>query len=480
MNTKIKVLIFFLILISINSYSQLSINDVAENFTLTDLNGNTHTLYDYLDDDKSVVLDFFGTTCDPCWNYHNSHTLDSIYEKYGPNGTNEMMVFQIESNSYTPDTALYGVGDGTRGDWVTGTHFATINLDSSTIDLLTEYKVVGLPIIYVICPDRLINHVDLGAQNSSESTLYSKNQQCGRQEYNNNAKLLEYEKPNDIICDNFTPKIKVINYGSNDLTSFNIIAKINTDTVINYIWTGNLNTYNIAQITLPEVDISLYDDGNYNFSYEIISVNNTIDEDTTNNKIEKLFTIKTENIFPAQLYITPDLFPSQVNWLLKKGNSTILTGNNYDNKIDTNIVEELCLEENACYKFIIYDLLNNGFTQNSGSVKLICMGSELFSFTEEEHNSASYTVDFCADTSSNVTNINIHTFKIYPNPAGNYINISNIISNKNIQVNIINITGKAIISTCINKNKSTINISNLKKGIYLIRIEEQVFKFIKK
>ena len=41
-----------------NSYAQLANGSVAPDFTLTDLNGTTHNLYDYIDDGYTVFLDF--------------------------------------------------------------------------------------------------------------------------------------------------------------------------------------------------------------------------------------------------------------------------------------------------------------------------------------------------------------------------------------------------------------------------------------
>jgi hypothetical protein len=132
--------------------AQLPGGTTAPDFTGTDLNGNTVHLYDLLNAGKTVYLDMFATWCGPCWNYHNGHALKTIWETYGPDGTNEAYVMAIECDGSTNVACLYGpsgcVG-GTQGDWVTGTPYPFI--DDAGIGNL--YNVNYYPTIYMICPD---------------------------------------------------------------------------------------------------------------------------------------------------------------------------------------------------------------------------------------------------------------------------------------------------------------------------------------
>ncbi|MFZ1685789.1 MAG: hypothetical protein WAU70_00090, partial [Flavobacteriales bacterium] len=96
--------------------------DICPNWTATDINGVTHTLYDYLDDGYTVILDLSATWCPPCWDIHNDLVLDSLYDMYGP-GTvdHNIMVFLFEVDPTTNLADLDGTGTNTLGDWVTGT-----------------------------------------------------------------------------------------------------------------------------------------------------------------------------------------------------------------------------------------------------------------------------------------------------------------------------------------------------------------------
>ncbi len=82
---------------------------------------------------------------------------------------------------------------------------------------------------------------------------------------------------------------------------------------------------------------------------------------------------------------------------------------------------------------------------------------------------------------SNISNVfnNDNEFIIFPNPAKNIlqVKVTNTYSNANIQ--IIDITGKVVISVLLNETKQNINVSELNNGVYFIKVGAQVKKFIK-
>jgi thiol-disulfide isomerase/thioredoxin len=60
-----------------------AVGDVAPDFTVTDVHGNTHTLYSQTSQGKYVILDFFFTTCPPC--QATVPYFSELHEKYGCN-----------------------------------------------------------------------------------------------------------------------------------------------------------------------------------------------------------------------------------------------------------------------------------------------------------------------------------------------------------------------------------------------------------
>lgn len=148
-------LLFFLFINT--AQAVLPDGSVAPDWTLTDLDGNSHTLYDVLDDGKMVIIDFSATWCPPCWSYHNNGVLESLWDDFGPDGTDELMIYLIEPDQSTSVECLYGptgcVG-GTLGDWVTGTHYPIINTPNSSVG--NAYNITYYPTMYAVCPNRLV------------------------------------------------------------------------------------------------------------------------------------------------------------------------------------------------------------------------------------------------------------------------------------------------------------------------------------
>lgn len=122
-----------------------SVAALAPNFTTTDINGNTYTLYDYLNAGKTVIIDMMATWCSPCWSFHTNGALEEVYNTYGPNGTNEMMVFMMEAD---PTTAASTLTTSTLGDWTAGTPQPICNDDN----IAALYNLQYYPTILMICP----------------------------------------------------------------------------------------------------------------------------------------------------------------------------------------------------------------------------------------------------------------------------------------------------------------------------------------
>jgi len=69
-------------------------------------------------------------------------------------------------------------------------------------------------------------------------------------------------------------------------------------------------------------------------------------------------------------------------------------------------------------------------------------------------------------------------FKMFPNPvSGNYLNIK---TNQVLKIGVYDVLGKLIMATKVDSNNSKIDVSQLKKGIYLIKLDSNQRSITKK
>ncbi|MBA3828135.1 MAG: T9SS type A sorting domain-containing protein [Taibaiella sp.] len=139
------------------SYCQLADGSTAPDFTFTDINGNTQNLYSYLNAGKYVALEVSATWCHPCWLYHQTGTLDSLYTLHDVPGDHTWKVLFLEGDGNTTLADLQGTGTNTQGNWVAGSLFPIMNPSGITLnDFLSNYNNSFFPTLYIICPNKKV------------------------------------------------------------------------------------------------------------------------------------------------------------------------------------------------------------------------------------------------------------------------------------------------------------------------------------
>ena len=81
----------------------------APDFTITDYNGQTHTLYeDYLDEGKVVMLKIMFVACPPC--NLSAPGVQALYEEFGE-GMEDVQFFDLSNKSWDSNDAMRGFGE---------------------------------------------------------------------------------------------------------------------------------------------------------------------------------------------------------------------------------------------------------------------------------------------------------------------------------------------------------------------------------
>jgi len=202
-------------LFSVSVYGQLADGSVAPDFTLTDYYGTEHNLYNYLDEGKTVFVEIFAAHCPACWNYHQTDKLKNIYNSYGPNGTDDLMVLALEYDQGNGHDDFKGIGDPwtTAGNWLDGTPYPIFDVENPDRGVFDDYNVTGYPVIYKVCPDRITERVFPWW---NEETLYEKVQQCQK-----SLSVREIETLGGVYFDNASGNLVVQNF--NDVQSIRVL-----------------------------------------------------------------------------------------------------------------------------------------------------------------------------------------------------------------------------------------------------------------
>ena len=139
-----RIVLIIILLAFVNVSNIKALPDEAIDFTVTDINGKVHNLFDYLDDGKFVFLNFFHTGCDNCET--DIPAINNIYVSFGCN-QEDLIVIGIETST-TNDSILnvYKQEQGIIFPLVSGLNGGGANVD-------TLYGIDNYPTYILIKPD---------------------------------------------------------------------------------------------------------------------------------------------------------------------------------------------------------------------------------------------------------------------------------------------------------------------------------------
>lgn len=257
---------------STTAFGQLPNGSIAPNWSLPDINGNTHDLYTVLGQGKTVYI-MAGMTWEQFgWNYHTSGIFEQLNQDHGPSGTLDTMceVYFIETDFGTGITDLNGTGSNTQGDWITGTSYYIINDTATMSPWATLYAIAYFPTIYMICPNQRVYELP----QLSYSNLVASMNTCP---YPLDA-LPTMATP--IYCStSVSPEFTLRNNGMSALTSVTITYDIDGGLPQTYNWSGSLGVSLSTLVTLPMQTVF---PGSHTLTVTTSSPNGGIDDNANN------------------------------------------------------------------------------------------------------------------------------------------------------------------------------------------------------
>ena len=120
----------------------------AQSWVATDMNGVSQDITTH--SNKAVLVDISAHWCGPCWGWHSGHVMQELYHDFGPNGTDEFMVFWIDGDANSSVSILNG-GGSSVGDWVTGVDYHIIGHNGEGANVASNYTFPGYPTLFLHC-----------------------------------------------------------------------------------------------------------------------------------------------------------------------------------------------------------------------------------------------------------------------------------------------------------------------------------------
>jgi hypothetical protein len=342
--------------------------------TITDINGVDHNIQSDLDAGKYVIVDVSATWCGPCWSLHQSGVFEDLWNDYGPDGTDELMMYWIETDGSTTIDDIEGNTSESQGDFTNGGDFPVpIINDGSAAQSFSELSTGYVPEVYMICPSGSYKIITEEAWDGA-TQVYNTINSCPDQNNDMEVDGISYTiGAGCTMGDSESISVDVTNIGLDNVTGLEVSYAIDGGTPV---------TENITDAIEPMETFTYTFTQTADFSqlatYEVVASVNWPEDNNPSNNDKSAYIVSGDA--QLELDLVFDNYSSETSWDLVDdlSGNTIAESPDYTNA-GSGISESFCLMSTHCYTFTIYDEYGDGIccSYGNGSYTLTLDGTEI-------------------------------------------------------------------------------------------------------
>jgi len=280
------------------------------------------------------------------------------------------------------------------------------------------------------------------------------------------------------------PIVRIKNTGEDTLTSLTITYSVEgvTDTY-NYDWTGSLAFLEDEIVELPAMNLLDYYGGNQKFNVSLSNPNGVSDQYVHNNQLISDFELAPVHNQQMIVKFKTNTQPNQNSYKIfdTAGNIVFERDFSSPNTVHTDLMNL----PPGCYEFVAYDTGGDGMYNwpsgyGDGYIQLRNADGSLITSLEKwfgEYERYIFRND--AELGVNDYQLDI-SFSVFPNPTKNVFSVKTLVDVDSFSLELYSLKGNLIMKKNSTDNLTTIDVSNLKSGVYLIHLKTKEINQVQK
>lgn len=281
-----------------------------------------------------------------------------------------------------------------------------------------------------------------------------------------------------ICSSSVSPTITIFNGGSDPLTQAVINYGYDGSTGSVYNWSGNLNQFQNAVITLPTQVLT---GGSHTFNAVVTSANGSSDMNALNNTISSSFTTITDAV-TVDFDLNTDCYGDEITWFIRDttGATVFYSGGPYTtNSNGTAVNNQYCLAA-GCYTLTFYDDFGDGMAESiwcqlNGSFQLTDASNQVLAEINNSNVDFGDSIEFTFCLSgAGLTDLLADKWAIYPNPTDKDLTIALGAIEGQKSLVVLSATGQVLQEITSADMNEQVTISGLSKGVYFLQLNTSI------